>query len=328
VRRLAAVLAVALLATAACGIDPKPRTLPAGFANPRFMLVSDEAQGPLLIGGDYGMRYSLDGGRTWLQPTAWAKPALAAASYRTSILVSRGTTSQVYGYALQDEAEPRMPWPFAGAVTLLAGNARRWRLWALTKDGALRYSNDGGVNWWSMPAVGLCERPRAIALSAPNRDGVERLWAACGRAGLIASDDLAVGLDQVRDLDQRPRRLGDARVDRDRVAEPDGAPVAGRDVDDGEVEPARVHLGVVVAAVREQRDPGLLEPRDVRGVVDDAHRVRLGEAHADRVRERVARRVRRRLDQGARHVRPARPSGGSGPTCPSGAARCGPSGRR
>ena len=190
-------LAVALLATAACGFDPKPRTLPAGFAHPRFMLVSDEAQGPLLIGGDYGMRYSLDGGRTWLQPTAWAKPALAAASYRTSILVSRGTTSQIYGYALRDKAEPRMPWPFAGAVTLLAGNARRWRVWAVTNDGALRYSNDGGVYWWTMPAVGLCPKPRALALGGPDRQGVERLWAACGRAGLIASDDLGASFEPV-----------------------------------------------------------------------------------------------------------------------------------
>ena len=190
-------LAVALLATAACGFDPKPRTLPAGFAHPRFMLVSDEAQGPLLIGGDYGMRYSLDGGRTWLQPTAWGKPALAAASYRTSILVSRGTTSQIYGYALRDKAEPRMPWPFAGAVTLLAGNARRWRLWAVTNDGALRYSNDGGAYWWSMPAVGLCPKPRALALGGPDRKGVERLWVACGRAGLLVSDDLGARFELV-----------------------------------------------------------------------------------------------------------------------------------
>ena len=56
-----------------------------------------------------------------------------------------------------------------------------------------------------------------------------------------------------------------------------------RKIDDREVDAPRVHLGVVVAAVREQRDARLLEPRDVRAVVDDAHRVGLREAHADRV---------------------------------------------
>lgn len=200
-RRLAVALAVAvtMVSTAACGLDPKPRTLPAGFATPRFLLVSDEAQGPLLIGGDYGMRYSLDGGRTWLAPSGSRRPALAAAPYRTDILVSRGPTGQVYGYDLRERADAAMPWPFAGPVTLLAGSARRWRVWAVAVDGGrtLMYSNDGGAVWWTMPAVGLCAKPLAIAAGAPGERDVERLWVACGRQGLFASDDLGASFQPV-----------------------------------------------------------------------------------------------------------------------------------
>lgn len=196
---LALVVLAAVAATTACGLDPKPRTLPAGFASPRFLLVSDEAQGPLLVGGDYGLRYSLDGGRTWRAPTDADEPAVAAAPYRTSLLVSRGLTGQVYPYALTGTAEPRVPWPFAGAVTLLAGNARLWRLWAVVVDGERRllYSNDGGQRWWSMPAVGLCAKPRALAAGAVGPTGAERLWAACGRRGLLVSDDLGASFTPV-----------------------------------------------------------------------------------------------------------------------------------
>jgi hypothetical protein len=201
VRRLAIGLLVcaAAAALAACGLEPKPRSLPAGFAEPRFLLISDEAQGPLLVGGDYGMQYSLDGGRTWLLPATGRKPAVAAAPYYDRILVSRGATAQVYDYSLEGEANPRVAWPFDDAVTLLAGNARRLRLWAIsTEEGVrLRYSNDGGAYWWDMPAVGLCARPRAIAAGGAKAGKNERLWVACGRQGLQASDDLGASFQYV-----------------------------------------------------------------------------------------------------------------------------------
>jgi len=201
VRRLALALLVcaAAAALAACGLEPKPRVLPAGFAHPRFMLISDEAQGPLLVGGDYGMQYSLDGGRSWQLPAMGRKPVVAAAPYYDRILVSRGATAQVYDYNLQGEANPRVAWPFGDAVTLLAGNARKLRLWALSADDTLQlhYSNDGGTYWWDLPAVGLCAHPRALAVGGAKGKKNERLWVACGRQGLQASDDLGASFQYV-----------------------------------------------------------------------------------------------------------------------------------
>ena len=192
-------LVLTAIATVACGVEPKPRELPAGFANPRFMLISDQAQGPLLIGGDYGMQISLDGGRTWQPTDNGTKPAVAAASYGNNILISRGTTAQIYGSVLTTPADPAAAWPFSGAVTELAGNARRDRIWAIASDGGnrLMYSNDGGNYWWTMSAIGLCRHPRALAVGAPKGKLVERLWVACGQDGLFASDDLGVNFVRV-----------------------------------------------------------------------------------------------------------------------------------
>ena len=61
-------------------------------------------------------------------------------------------------------------------------------------------------------------------------------------------------------------------------------------------------LEIEDAAVREQRDTRLLQPGDVRGVVDDAHRVGLREAHADRVGERVALGGERGIDERVGHA--------------------------
>ncbi len=200
-RRLWGVLLVGVVATAvaACVVEPRPRTLPPGFANPRFLLISDQAQGPILVGGDFGMQISLDGGRTWQPTDAGQVPAIAAAAVGEQILVSRGLTSQSYDYALTATAAPAVAWGFSGAVTVLAGNARRDRLWAVTIDDqpGLHYSNDGGVYWWTMPAIGLCPNPRGLAVSAPKAKLVERLWVACGKRGLLASDDLGVSFQAV-----------------------------------------------------------------------------------------------------------------------------------
>ena len=83
---------------------------------------------------------------------------------------------------------------------------------------------------------------------------------------------------------------------------PDLLLCASDHVDDGEIESTAVHLRVVVPAVREQRDSRLLQPGDVRGVVDDAHRVGLREAHADRVGERVALGGERGIDERVGHA--------------------------
>jgi len=201
VRRSGCALLVVLtaIATVACGVEPKPRELPAGFAKPRFMMISDEAQGPLLIGGDYGMQISLDGGRTWQLTDNGSAPAVAAAAFGNEILISRGTTEQVYGYALTSTAEPATAWAFSGAVTALAGSARRDRVWAITRSGGnrLMYSNDGGAYWWTMPAIGLCRHPLQLAASGPKGVLAERLWVACGRDGLFASDDLGVNFTRI-----------------------------------------------------------------------------------------------------------------------------------
>ena len=189
------------LVLAGCGLlEPKERILPAGFAEPRFLLISDEAQGPILVGGDYGLRTSLDGGRTWTTPEGGDAPALAAGPYATRILISNGPTRQSFGYALDAAPDAAESWPFGGSVTAMTGTARRERLWAVSgaRDRpVLHYSNDAGQTWWTMPAIGLCPRPRALAAGPPSAGRAERLWVACGRQGLVVSDDLGVNFRRV-----------------------------------------------------------------------------------------------------------------------------------
>ncbi|MFM7551239.1 MAG: WD40/YVTN/BNR-like repeat-containing protein [Actinomycetota bacterium] len=221
--RRAALAALCALALAGCGfLEPRERILPAGFAEPRLLLVSDEAQGPLLVGGNYGLRTSLDGGRTWTTPEGGDEPALAAGPYADRVMVSRGATGVVYGYALDGAPAEARAWPFPGNVVLLAGSARRDRLWAVAavrgQRPMLQYSNDGGATWWRMAALGLCPRPRALAVGPIERGRPERLWVACGRRGLLISDDLGVnfrritGLDDVRDVAAARSRAGHAVI--------------------------------------------------------------------------------------------------------------------
>jgi hypothetical protein len=118
------------------------------------------------------------------------------------------------------------------------------------------------------------------------------------RPGL--GDRLPVALDRVLEPEARPAELAAAGVDRELVVEahrphvPD-VDLGGRRLDAGVPKP-------LVAAVEpaEVLDPRGLEPDEVRGVVGDALRVRLGEADGDVELEAVAvdgetlwRRVRR-----------------------------------
>ncbi|MBM3680179.1 MAG: exo-alpha-sialidase [Actinobacteria bacterium] len=221
--RRAALAALCALALAGCGfLEPRERILPAGFAEPRLLLVSDEAQGPLLVGGNYGLRTSLDGGRTWTTPEGGDEPVLAAGPYADRVMVSRGATGVAYGYALDGAPDEARAWPFPGNVVLLAGSARRDRLWAVAavrgQRPMLQYSNDGGRTWWRMAALGLCPRPRALAVGPIERGRPERLWVACGRRGLLISDDLGVnfrritGLADVRDVAAARSRAGHAVI--------------------------------------------------------------------------------------------------------------------
>lgn len=226
-RRLAASLAAAALVLAGCGfLDPAARTVPAGFADPRIFLVSDDAQGPLVLGGEFGLRVSLDGGRTWTRPANGDAPVVAAAPYVDRLLVSRGATRQSYDYSMAGAPTETQTWPFAGAVVALGGSARRDRVWALTRpdgDARLMYSNDGGAYWWQLPAVGLCRRPLAIATS-PHPGRPDRLWVACGRQGLLISDDLGVtfqrllGIPRADDVAAARGTAGHAVIATPRVA--------------------------------------------------------------------------------------------------------------
>lgn len=220
-RRLAVLAgaAVAFVLGGCLGIgDPSPRALPSGLPEPMFMLASDEAQGPLLIGGAQGLRVSRDGGRTWSTPEGGAEAAITATSTQTRVLVSRGELGQAFRNDLAGPEDGPVAWPFAEAVQVLAGSPRRPRLWAITREPRqeLRYSNDGGANWWLPPALGLCRDVRAMAVAPPVVGETERLFVACGEDGLLASDDLGVTFVRVPGI-ERADAVAAARADVPRV---------------------------------------------------------------------------------------------------------------
>lgn len=220
-RRLAVLAgaAVAFVLGGCLGIgDPSPRALPSDLPEPVFMLASDEAQGPLLIGGAAGLRVSGDGGRTWTTPEGGQEAAIAATSTEARVLVSRGELGQAFRNDLTGPEDGPVAWPFAEAVQVLAGSPRRPRLWAITREPRqeLRYSNDGGANWWLPPALGLCRDVRAMAVAPPVVGDAERLFVACGEDGLLASDDLGVTFVRVPGI-ERADAVAAARADVPRV---------------------------------------------------------------------------------------------------------------
>ena len=80
-------------------------------------------------------------------------------------------------------------------------------------------------------------------------------------------------------------RVADAstQVDVDHVVEAQRLAVLHVRLEHGRVEPGLAPLGVGVADVAEVGHAGLLQVGQVAAVVDDAHRVGLGEAHPDAV---------------------------------------------
>ncbi len=114
---------------------------------------------------------------------------------------------------------------------------------------------------------------------------------------------LAVDGQQVGHLERRPGRRRQHEVDVDDVVEAQRLAVLHEHLEHGGVEPGRLQLLVRVADVAEVGDAGLLEVRQVAAVVDDAHRVGLGEAHAHAVGERVVLGPERRLDGDAHRAR-------------------------
>jgi len=196
---------VGLIAGGCLGLgDPPPRALPVDLAEPAFILASDEAQGPLLIGGTAGLRVSRDGGRTWETPEGGTDPVVTATASQSRILVSRGETVQPYRNDLTGPEGTPQAWPFDAAVAVVAGSPRRARLWAITQtpEQTLHYSNDGGLSWWLPPALGLCPEVRALAVGPPAQGRSERLWAACGADGLYVSDDLGGAFARVPGIDR------------------------------------------------------------------------------------------------------------------------------
>ena len=69
-------------------------------------------------------------------------------------------------------------------------------------------------------------------------------------------------------------------MDGDGIAEANGLSIAHADLNHSQVETVAMHLSIIVTTVCEERHAGLFEPRQIRGVVHDTHRIGLGKAHA------------------------------------------------
>ena len=91
-------------------------------------------------------------------------------------------------------------------------------------------------------------------------------------------------------------------MDVDDVVEAQRLAVLHEHLEHGGVDARLAPLGVRMAEVAQVLDAGRLEVRQVAAVVDDGHRVGLGEAHPEAVGERVVLRLQGRLDGNAHHV--------------------------
>lgn len=125
------------------------------------------------------------------------------------------------------------------------------------------------------PGEGLPQpERRAAGAFGPVDEGVEGFGLA--EEGAVLPPDLVMhpeaGAGEIADLGGDP----------DAVVEPGRRAVAAADFQNGDADPFRL-LQFAVGATEpvEHFDPGAFEPRDEPAVVDEAHRVGLGVAHAD-----------------------------------------------
>ena len=70
-------------------------------------------------------------------------------------------------------------------------------------------------------------------------------------------------------------------MDRQHVVERRGGAIVDPHAGRQRLDPLRLDRPIAAGVIGEVRDPRDLEPDDVRGVVGDSLRIRLGEAHAD-----------------------------------------------
>ena len=98
---------------------------------------------------------------------------------------------------------------------------------------------------------------------------------------VAAEHEQLAELDSIGEAERGALALGERAADRELVVEAQRRVIAQVDSHHGELEPVAVaQLAVGVAERAQVLDARALEPGEVGGMVGDAHRVGLGEAHA------------------------------------------------
>ena len=125
----------------------------------------------------------------------------------------------------------------------------------------------------------------AVAIASTNHGGTRVGWRVVGvdrrMERLGGRHELAVPLDPVLVAEAGAANVDAAQVDREDVVEGGGGAVVDADARRQRLDPLRLDRPVAAGVVGQVRDARHLEPDDVRGMVGDALRVGLGEAHAD-----------------------------------------------
>jgi hypothetical protein len=179
------------------------RAVPRRMDAPTFLSVTNAASAPMLVGSPAATYISRDAGRRWTV----LRPKMAGAT-AVSYGFEETVISQGHAFSLWNLDVTRFirtaNWPFPGNVTALASDVRHQRTWAIATGGGtagprLYYSNDSRRRWYQYPAVYLCPHPLAIAAIAGRlRPAHVRLFVACGRQGLMVSDDLGYTFQKVK----------------------------------------------------------------------------------------------------------------------------------
>jgi photosystem II stability/assembly factor-like uncharacterized protein len=196
-RALASLLLV-LAVVAACSPAPPDRATPDDAGDPTFLAVTNDALGPLLLGSLAGVYTSVDAGRSWSHLGTSARPALAMATTKDSVIITTGTRRLTYDLRLDRATADAQEWPDGRRVIALASIPSSRLIWALTsaEQPRLLRSRDDGRTWTPVVPTGLCHRPRGLAASAsPGERPI--LYAACGPEGLLASRDDGLSFQRV-----------------------------------------------------------------------------------------------------------------------------------